>query len=336
MGVTIVFGGQLGSEGKGKAVWYWASKLNARAVIRVGGSNSGHTTYDEHGNKLALRSLSSGTSVSNCMTIIPSGGFVDLESMLKEIYENNITPDKLKIDYRSVLILRKHKKIENDSGLRSRLASTLSGTGAALIDRIDNPATVQRSETVPEFKPFICDALELQNKLLSEGENLIIEGTQGYGLSVDYKYYPFCTSRNTSAAGFLAEAGLSPFTVDNVVMVIRSFPIRVGGNSGPMYKEITWEDVTHESGADELLQEYTTVTKTLRRIGRFDVDMVRDAIICNRPNIIMMNHVDYIDYKNKNNTILSDKQENFIHDIECKIGQHINYAGNGEMLFIER
>lgn len=45
MSVTIVFGGQFGSEGKGKVAHYFAKKEKADYCIRVGGSNSGHTVY---------------------------------------------------------------------------------------------------------------------------------------------------------------------------------------------------------------------------------------------------------------------------------------------------
>lgn len=45
MGVSIVIGGQYGSEGKGKVANYFANKFNADVTMRVGGTNSGHTVY---------------------------------------------------------------------------------------------------------------------------------------------------------------------------------------------------------------------------------------------------------------------------------------------------
>jgi len=63
---------------------------------------------------------------------------------------------------------------------------------------------------------------------------VIIEGTQGFGLSLLHAAdYPYVTSRDTTAAAFVSEAGLSPLDVDDIVLVLRAFPIRVGGNSGP-------------------------------------------------------------------------------------------------------
>lgn len=45
MEVSIVIGGQYGSEGKGKVANYFASKFNADVTMRVGGTNSWHIVY---------------------------------------------------------------------------------------------------------------------------------------------------------------------------------------------------------------------------------------------------------------------------------------------------
>jgi len=43
MPVTVVVGGQYGSEGKGKIVAYLAKKDDVAAVVRCGGPNAGHS-----------------------------------------------------------------------------------------------------------------------------------------------------------------------------------------------------------------------------------------------------------------------------------------------------
>ena len=68
------------------------------------------------------------------------------------------------------------------------------------------------------------------NSALDAGKKILIEGTQGFGLSLYHsEYYPRCTSRDTTAAGFLAEVGVSPKMVTEIVVVFRTFPIRVAG-----------------------------------------------------------------------------------------------------------
>ena len=44
MSLGIVVGGQYGSEGKGKVAQHLARETGAAAVVRVGGTNSGHST----------------------------------------------------------------------------------------------------------------------------------------------------------------------------------------------------------------------------------------------------------------------------------------------------
>jgi adenylosuccinate synthase len=145
------------------------------------------------------------------------------------------------------------------------------------------------------LEQYMRDTTLLMRQWLGAGARIIIEGTQGFGLSLyDGGYWPKATSRCTTAASALAESGLSPIDVDNVVLVIRSFPIRVAGNSGPLPGETTWEEIASSLETELDLREYTTVTKNLRRVGLFDAELVRLAIASNNPTIIVLKHMDYI------------------------------------------
>ena len=133
---------------------------------------------------------------------------------------------------------------------------------------------------------------------LDQGDDVIVEGTQGFGLSLLHApEYPCATSRDTTASGFAMEVGLSPRDVTTIVMVIRTFPIRVGGNSGPL-DDISWEDVRASSGTPETMPEYTSVTRRLRRVGRFDLDMVKMACRYNKPTSLAVMGLDRLDYAN--------------------------------------
>ena len=57
LGVSIIIGGQYGSEGKGKVAFWYTNKVDASSVIRVGGINSGHTVISSHGEALIFRVL---------------------------------------------------------------------------------------------------------------------------------------------------------------------------------------------------------------------------------------------------------------------------------------
>jgi adenylosuccinate synthase len=136
------------------------------------------------------------------------------------------------------------------------------------------------------------------------------------------------TSRDTTAAAFVAEAGLSPLDVDEIALVIRAFPIRVAGGSGELPQEIQWETVTKESGSLIPLVERTSVTNRIRRVARFSPDVVRHAIVVNRPSLICLNHLDHVDANCRQHE-LTPAATNFVGWVEEAIGQAIDYVGVG-------
>ena len=108
-----------------------------------------------------------------------------------------------------------------------------------------------------------------------------------------------------------------------------TYKVGTVANSGPLPNEITWDVVTQESGSKTRLFERTTVTNRIRRVARFDSEVISDAIIANRPNVIVLNHVDYFDMKQHRKKTLSKRQLNAISSIEKAIGSRIDYVGNG-------
>lgn len=338
MPVSIIVGGQYGSEGKGKIAYLWAKKNNAKAVVRVGGSNSGHTVYDDQNKKYIFKMLPTACILNNTMCVLPAGSYIDTQILLKEIKEVNLPAERLKIDPNAVIICDNHKYMEATVfDLQKNIGSTLSGTGAALLDRVqrNKKDQIKMAKDILELQPYISNTKEFLRQLLDHSEDIIIEGTQGYGLSNYHaSCYPYATSRDTTAAAFLAETGLSPFDVKDIIMTIRTFPIRVAGDSGPLEEEIDWNILSNESGANEYFEEKTSVTKKVRRVARFNPDIVKEAIGVNKPNVIVLNHIDYLDYKNQDSATLSDIQKKFILDIEKKINHKISFCGNGTMNLI--
>jgi adenylosuccinate synthase len=110
------------------------------------------------------------------------------------------------------------------------------------------------------------------------------------------------TSRETTATGCLADAGIAPTRVRKVIMVMRTYPIRVGGNSGPMMKEINFETIAERSGisVEELRKiEIGTVSGKQRRIGEFDWEQARRAGSLNGATDVALTFADYIDVANR-------------------------------------
>lgn len=325
MGVSIVVGGQFGSEGKGKVARWFAKEYQASSVVRVGGINSGHTVIDEEGRPAIFRTLPTAAIDRQANCVLPAGAYLDVGLLFQEIQLAGIDPAKVKIHPNAVVITEHEIQVEQSLRLSSRIGSTASGTGAAVSMRALRDQRLVLAKDIDELKPFICDVNEFLHNEISCGREVLIEGTQGFGLSnLHSPYYPNTTSRDTTAAGFLAETGLSPFDVTHIIMVLRSYPIRVAGNSGPLPNETSWEDVTISAKQSTPIREYTSVTNQLRRVGKFDPDIVMRAIAANRPDQIVLNHLDYIPGDAYH---FGSERTAFIESVQKMIGQKIDYAG---------
>lgn len=286
--VTVVVGGQFGSESKGAACAHLAatdvSDGGRHVAVRVGGSQAGHTAYDGQGRRWALRHVPvAAVKDPTAQLYIGRGSEVDLEVLRGEIdaLEEAGIPviDRLYLDPSATIIEQKHKDAEAALKLNARLGSTAKGVGAARSDRILRRAHLMRdlAGTVG-LRDRVTDAADGISMELTTGAHVVIEGVQGYGLGLHTRYYPKCTSSDADAVTFLAMAGLSPWGPEvgdlQVLIVVRPYPIRVAGDSGPLEGETTWEALGLEP-------EYTTVTKKVRRVGQWDPELVRDAVFAN-------------------------------------------------------
>lgn len=334
MPVTVVVGGQYGSEGKGKVAHFLAREMEASVAIRCGGPNSGHTVIDPKGNPIIFQQLPTASILPDVICVLCAGTYIDLDILNREIEITGIDPKRVYIDPNAVIITREIRELERNSGLREAIGSTGSGTGEAVLSRIKRHRKIIFAKDIPELDPYVEPTSIFFRNQLNDEKRIIIEGTQGFGLSLLHSpYYPFVTSRDTTAAAFLAETGLSPIDVDDVVLTIRAFPIRVAGNSGPLVDEINWEKVTAEGEHSQSIEERTSVTNCVRRVARFNPEIVRMAIEVNRPSKIVLNHLDYI---------CSPKVEgrdklvrNFVFKVEASIKRGIEFLGFGPNL-IER
>jgi adenylosuccinate synthase len=328
MPVTVIVGGQYGSEGKGKTAHYMAREQDASVAIRVGGSNSGHTVISDRGEEFKFQHLPTAAILPDVVCVIAAGSYIDLDILEEEIDRVGLSPERVMIDPNAMIITEADKEAEREARLQESVGSTLSGTGAAVARRVrrERPRYLAKDEECLE--DFVRPVKPFLRKQLDQGERILLEGTQGFGLSnLHTPDYPYATSRDTTAAGFVSEAGLSPLDVDDVVLVLRAFPIRVAGNSGPLPNEISWSEVTNASGYPRPIKEFTTVTGRKRRVARFDGSIVHEAIISNNPSKIVVNHVDYIDYDTRKESKLTDRARSFLNKVEGNIGQEVTHWG---------
>lgn len=298
--LIVVAGAQYGSEAKGHVVDQ-LSRPNVAGdnvvVVRVAGPNAGHTVYglcpsdcepdDSHmsgenwiGHPWRLRSVPVG-AVSNpdADLVIAAGSEIDRSVLMDEVVALDAAgykvSSRLRIDDQATILEPKHINQEVADGIQQRLGSTAKGIGAARAERIWRIAQTWGETMPPDDRQVTSEFIRAR---MSQGATVIIEGTQGYGLGLHAGNYPKCTSSDCRAIDFLSMAGVSPWWPEvaefAVWLAARVRPIRVAGNSGPMKGETTWQ-------ALNLPEEFTTVTKKVRRVGEWDGELVRQAVIAN-------------------------------------------------------
>lgn len=332
MPATIVVGGQYGSEGKGKVVALLASRLNAPWLVRCGGPNSGHTVRID-GSDVVLRQIPSCADPQKAIFCISAGCAIDEDVLLGELNMLEVDDSRIIVDPRAVIVTERDRETER-SELRG-IASTCSGTGAALVRRMSRQGDVllAKDSSALRGRCRIETVAPLLHDALDHDADVIVEGTQGFALSLLHgPDYPFVTSRDTTAAGFAMEVGLSPRLISKIIMVLRTFPIRVGGPSGPFPGEISWDDIRAISDAPAVYPEYTSVTKRLRRVAYFDLEAVKLACQYNRPTGLAVMGLDRLDYLNTgvvDGRSLTPRAQDFLATLELATGVPVDFAGTG-------
>lgn len=325
--VDVLVGGQYGSEGKGQIAAFLSHEYSY--LIRVGGPNAGHKVKEDPGH-YTFHSLPSGTRITpKANLIIGPGASLHVDTLMKEISTCQVSCDRLSIHPQAVIITDDDK--ESEKKLVKEIGSTGQGVGVAAANRILMRGSVSKikfAKDIDNLRPYVRDTLEILDEAFRNNKRVLLEGTQGTGLSIFHGSYPHVTSRDTTVAGCLSEAGISPSRVRKILMVTRTYPIRVespkakGKTSGPMKREITFKELHERSGIpyNELIStERTSTTKKQRRIAEFDWELLRKSTSLNAPTDIALTFIDYISVKNRNAKRfeqLTDESIRFIEEVE--------------------
>lgn len=311
---SFIVGGQFGSEAKGLAAAIVATHSKA---IRYGqrlicttnaGAQAGHTTVLDDGRKFVCYHLPTIGVLSPASTIyLNAGSIIDPELLWDEILQvSQVTGEdfhhlmkRVVIHPNAAVIQMRHKIIEATA--TQHLGSTQKGIGAALSDKImRKPGSTISEVGLGNFGGTI-GSIDLNRKMMDKWA-VTVEVPQGTGLSMNAgHFYPKCTSRDCWVGQGMTDAGINPYFISEVLMVQRTFPIRVGhifdatgqrvGDSGPFYPdsaELDWE-----KDFPDLEPERTTVTKRVRRIATFSALQYRDGLLLNRPTIVLNTFMNY-------------------------------------------
>lgn len=309
--VTALIGAQFGSEGKGLIAGHIGKEYDL--AVRVGAANAGHTVYDTDGQKHVMQQIPCQVYVKpGCDVAIGPGALISEEIFVDEIETliawasstGNPLP-RIYVDLRANVIQSVHIGREQMSNLAARIGSTSTvakeGIGAAQAAKVMRDETVVSARSLAISSTFsryrelglVKFVSAVEKDVYPYHDRILLEGTQGTGLSLITGIAPYTTSRNTTVAGLAGDAAIPPSLIDKVILVARTYPIRVAGNSGPFHydsEETEWEDIGVDSGT-----ERTTVTKKIRRVATFSLEQIRDAVRVNGVSEIALTFCDYLD-----------------------------------------
>lgn len=309
--VTLIIDLQFGSTGKGLIAGVLAKKLGVDAVATAWAANAGHTFIDGTTDRKYIHTMLANGIVSPLLRriFIGPGSIINPISLLKELDDardviGNGRAVRILIHPHAAVIYDHHVEAENEKGASyTKIGSTKKGVAEAAIERMRRLSDANIAANCNALAPFVVSTEEYMAEML-KSQHLLVEGAQGFSLSMYHGLYPYTTSRDVTVHQVLADCGV-PRAMTNaeqlrVVGTLRTFPIRVAnrydengnqiGTSGPCYddqREIAWSDIGLEA-------ELTTVTKLPRRVFTFSKEQLRQACTMIAPDDLFVNFVNYL------------------------------------------
>jgi len=141
-----------------------------------------------------------------------------------------------------------------------------------------------------KFQRHVVNVSYYLNMELASGKKVMLEGAQGTMLDLDYGTYPFVTSSNPTTGGAIIGSGINFQHIENVVGITKAYVTRVG--EGPFPTEIQGTDADH---LRKLGNEFGATTGRPRRVGWFDVEVMRHAARVNGLHSIVLTKLDILD-----------------------------------------
>lgn len=358
--VLAVIGAQYGSEGKGNFVANIAKDYGVH--VRVGGPNAGHS-FKRHGHLYKMQSIPCGWVNLEARLVIGAGALISVEQLASEwrllkSHGFDVT-NRMIIDVKAGIISEwHHSKSGGVEGKDHRLyGSTGEGVGIARAARIlDRGIAVAREngnnltdpysgfyragelplEQVPDdfrgaWRAMLhADTAAYLRTEQATGTSILLEGTQGSALSLVHGPWPYTSNHDSNAAQLAADCGLPPRLVNRCLLVMRTMPIRVAGNSGPLKGEMSWDDVSRKVGRS--VTEQTTVTKKTRRVGEWDEELIQNSVKLNAPTSIAISFLDYLSPEDEGvvePTALSERSWRFIEYVQRTTETPVLMVGTG-------
>ena len=322
MPCTVIVGAFWGDEGKGKIISYLALKDQLDFCVRTGSVNAAHTVYNE-GKKYALHMVPAAFLNPKTRLLIAAGANVDVNTFFSEVQLTNVD-GRIGVDQNASIIEEKHSAQDKASAVNKGIGTTGRGVGPAIEERVRR--TAKLAKDIPELKAYLADQVQEVNDGLDAGKKVLLEGTQGFMLSLFLSGgYPYVTGRDTGASAIASEAGVGPTRVDDVLMVYKSFITRVG--SGPLPGEISKEEAVKRGWF-----ETAAGTGRDRRSAPFDFDLAKKTAKVNGATQAALTKLDVLFPSCRSSRKYGDlpaDAKNFVKEVENATGIPVAIIGTG-------
>ena len=326
-GNTVVVGGYGGDEGKGKVVGDIIRIGNFEYVVKFnGGRNSGHTTTIECV-EVVYHGLPAGCRYPHMKAVIGNGAVVDVPSLVREIEETGMDTGRLYISDRAHITLPTEMEIERilENRKGSRIGTTNKAIGPTyamkalrlglrVVDLLDennfrrklqghfdalydlgiklDGVDFERTYTdqLAAFEVLRSRVTNVAHLLAQAKGDILFEGSQGTILDIDHGTYPYVSSSNGTAGGACTGSGVGPTEIENVVLILKAYPTRVG--DGPF---LTRMDPELEEKIREKAHEFGATSGRPRECGHVDAVAEKYAIEVSRPTHLCITRLDILD-----------------------------------------
>lgn len=241
--ISVILDASAGSSGKGK-IGSFVTKTNVgnyHFVCNTFASQASHIVMDKSYPEFCYKQFNSCAHRHEEFEkmYIGHGAVITLKPFFEELKQTGIPKEKIGISPLTAICqdidrLYEEGKVnldgspvaEHHDGTIST-GSTCSGVGVARARRVLRDKKILLAKDVPELQPFICDVTGEILERLALGQSGLGECAQGFQLSNGYKFYPNCTARNVTVAGFLDDMFLPITVIGNVMLNLRTYPIRI-------------------------------------------------------------------------------------------------------------
>jgi adenylosuccinate synthase len=304
----VVIGCQWGDEGKGKIVDYLAQSSHV-CVRAQGGHNAGHTIMIDQ-RRHVLQLVPCGIFHPQVTCVLAHGMVVSPDHLLKEL--QHLPSERVQLSYHATVLLPTYFAMDANNEQTQNIGTTKNGIGPAYSEKAARRAlrfteylkdstlkttlyqALGDTEAAQRFydhrtwlTPLLTDTVATLKKAHDDGQHIVFEGAQGFGLDIDMGTYPYVTSSSTGVGGVITGTGFNPNHLSYVLGVVKAYTTRVG--NGPFPTE------DHTTNLGELGHEWGSVTGRKRRCGWLDLWQLRTTLWCNGVHGLVITKLDVLD-----------------------------------------